>query len=337
MGGGESLGVVVRRGARDPVPSVKLQFIDDKFGMEGGYDAQLFSEYIALEKPRKTESKNDDGKEDDVEDIIEEVDPTPISSSATYDDDDILTRRGLKFNFRNPISKNLIRSSTASTAIERTSTRTGRHETIASGTLGVGPFINDLPLGAKTSLTTTVTSGTRIGGDNEGTWRLYPYSKQISTARQIFPILTETLTNRGIKLAFETCLLTSTRHLPTHEANAAGLAARVRGYSSSLNGPLSQSLCGTAEIRIPVIVPFQKDRINQDGQIVLFGDWMFGIQKKKDRDIPARSLDKSIHHSSCGVGLRKTIQGIPIKYDISVSKEGKLGAFFGLGHDWTID
>ncbi len=308
LGGGETLGVSVRRGARDPEPSVKFQFTDNKFGMEGGYDAQLFSEYIAMDKPGEQESKNKQHEEeDDVDVAFEESEPPPLSSDATYDDDEILTRKGLKFNLRNPISSNLITSSTASTALERTSTRTGRHETIASGTLGLGPFVNNLPLGAKTSLTTALTSGTRIGGDTDSTWHLFPYSKQTSTARQIFPILTETLSDRGIKLAFETCLMTSTKHLPRHEANAAGLSARVRGYSSSLNGPLSQSLYGTAEIRIPVVIPFQKDRINQDGQVVLFGDWMFGIQKKKRINSAVDRDNNGIHKSS-----------------------------FGLGHDWTI-
>ena len=306
--------------------------------MEGGYDAQLFSEYIAMEHSTGTEASNNNkqnAEEEDTVEAVDEIDPPPFMSSATHDDDEIRTRKGLKFNLRNPISTNLIKSSTASTALERTSTRTGRHETIASSSLGLGPFVNNLPLGAKTSLTTTLTTGTRIGGDDDGTWRLFPYSKQISTARQIFPILTETLSNRGIKLAFETYLMTSTRHLPRHEANAAGLAARVRGYNSSLNGPLRQSLSGTAEVRIPVNIPFQKDRINQDGQVVLFGDWMFGIQKN-ERSISTND-GNGFHKSSVGVGLRKSIQGIPLKYDISVSKEGKLGAFFGLGHDWTIE
>ena len=305
--------------------------------MEGGYDAQLFTEYIAMEHIPGSEASNSNKQNEDHEEtvgVVEENDPPPFMSSATYDDDEIRTRKGLKFNLRNPISTNLMKSSTASTALERTSTRTGRHETIASSTLGLGPFVNNLPLGAKTSLTTTFTTGTRIGGDDDGSWQLFPYSKQKSTARQIFPILTETLSSRGIKLAFETCLMTSTRHLPRHEANAAGLAARVRGYNSSLNGPLRQSLSGIAEVRIPVIIPFQQDRINQDCQIVLFGDWMFGIPKNER----GTSTDgNGIHKSSVGIGLRKSIQGIPLKYDISVSKEGNLGAFFGLGHDWTIE
>lgn len=348
LGGGESLGLSVKRGAKDPIPSVKIQFTDDKFGMAGGYDAELFSEYIALEKSKSKSSKKGKGKEeasDDAAEIMmerEEVDEEssiPDIASATNDDndDEILTRRGLRFNLRTPISTEIVERSRASTSLERTSTRSGQHETIASATMGLGPFVRNLPLGAKTSFTTSVTPGTRVGSDNDSSLRLFPYLSQVSVARQLFPILLETLSfpsGDTIKLALETTLMSSTKHLPRHEANAAGLAARVRGYSSSENGPLGASLFGSAEVRIPVIIPLKQLNMEQDSKVVLFGDWLFGL--KKDDTIMDRA-DKGFYKSSIGIGLRKTIQGIPVKYDMSLSQEGKIGAFFSLGMDWSIE
>lgn len=337
LGGGETLGFTVRRGTKDPEPSVKIQFTDNKFGMEGGYDAQLFSEYIEIDQGGKENAKQNEGLEAVESSVVNES--PPIMDSSTYSDDEVRSRKGFRFNLRSPISSKILNRSSASTVLERTSTRTGRHETIASGTVGLGPIVRNLPLGAKTSILTSVTTGTRIGGEEDSSWRLFPFTSQVSTLRQLFPLFSETLfvNNDFVKLAIETNFMSSTRHLPRHEANAAGLSARVRGYSSSLNGPLKASLYGSAEVRIPITIPVQKDKINQDGKLVLFGDWMFGL-KKTDMNTEAindiRSFDSK---SSIGVGFRKTVQGIPLKYDISLNKDGKVGTFLGLGHDWSID
>ncbi len=335
LGGGETLGFTVRRGTKDPEPSVKIQFTDNKFGMEGGYDVQLFSEYIEIDQGEKG---NQNEALEAAESSVVNESPTMMDSS-TYSDDEIRSRKGFRFNLRSPISSRILNRSSASTVLERTSTRTGRHETIASGTVGLGPIVRNLPLGAKTSILTSVTTGTRIGGEEDSSWRLFPFTSQVSTLRQLFPLFSETLfvNNDFVKLAIETNFMSSTRHLPRHEANAAGLRARVRGYSSSLNGPLKASLYGSAEVRIPVTIPVQKEKINQDGKLVLFGDWMFGLKKT---DLNAEEVDdiRSFDSkSSIGVGLRKTVQGIPLKYDISLNKEGKVGTFVGLGHDWSID
>ena len=40
--------------------------------------------------------------------------------------------------------------------------------------------------------------------------------------------------------------------------------------------------------------------------------------------------------ASIGFGLRKSLQGIPLKYDVSLNKDGKLGGFVSLGGDWDI-
>ena len=333
LGGGESLGFSIRRGAKDPEPSVKIQLTDNKFGCTGAYDAQLFSEYIAIndeDESSEEESNNDSS--------AEKCSPS-IMTSATYHDDEVKSRRGFRLNFRSPVRKDILEQSSASTALERTSTRTGRHETIASGTMAFGPIKRYLPLGAKTSFFTSLTPGMRIGGEEDSSWRLYPFSKQVSTIRQLFPLFSESspfANDEYINLALETNCMASTKHLPRHEANAAGLAARVRGYSPSKNGPLRTSLYGSAEIRIPVTIPFQKERFKQDGKVVLFGDWMVG--SKNEFSVNSFHRPKNYDQkSSIGIGLRKSIQGIPLKYDISVNKDGKVGTFVGLGYDWSID
>ena len=147
---------MVRRGAKDPEPSVTLRFSDDKFGMTGGYDAEIFSDYIAIDEEEKEVEKHGEA-ERDVDDS-NGVSPVPIVTNDK-DDDSLLCRQGIKFSLRGPIPTEIMYQSSASTVIERTSTRKGKHETIGSATLGLGPFIRNLPLGARTSLTTSVTSG----------------------------------------------------------------------------------------------------------------------------------------------------------------------------------
>jgi len=308
FGGGESLGLIIRRGAKDPEPSVTVRFSDDKFGMNGGYDAEMFRDYIAT-----------DGDPSVV--------PTPIIEEV----DALLCREGVKLSFRGPVSSKIVRRSSASALIERTSTRKGTHESIGSGTLSLGPFIQELPLGARASMTTSATSGARVGDK-----RLLPYSSASVTSRQIFPLFTERIvtTSKQVNLALHHTLMGATCHLPRHEANAAGLGARVRGYSGSSNGPIDSSIVGSAEIRIPISIPIQKEKIVQDGSLVFFGDWMYA-----SRQTPGKygfSKDDCFGNRSIGVGLRKSVQGIPLKYDISLTKDGKIGAVVSLGGDWEI-
>jgi hypothetical protein len=39
---------------------------------------------------------------------------------------------------------------------------------------------------------------------------------------------------------------------------------------------------------------------------------------------------------SVGIGLRASVQGIPVKYDFCVTQEGKIGSFFGIGKDFDV-
>jgi hypothetical protein len=58
LGGGETLGVVVRRGTSDATPSVRLKFSNGRLGLEGGYDVEAFNEYIGDEGKSTTHSSS---------------------------------------------------------------------------------------------------------------------------------------------------------------------------------------------------------------------------------------------------------------------------------------
>ena len=173
LGGGETLGLSVRRGTKDAEPSVRLKYSDDHFGMEGGYDVELFSDYIGEVEGRDDVDANDQEKLGDT----------------------LLDRRGLTVSIRNPIDPGIILHSTASANVERTVTREGYQEGIVSGTLGVGPFRKELPMDARSNFIGRVTGGTRISDvyDNEEAkektigYKVLPYTVASATTRQIFP------------------------------------------------------------------------------------------------------------------------------------------------------
>ena len=128
---------------------------------------------------------------------------------------------------------------------------------------------------------------------------------------------------RPILLALKHSLTASTKSLPRHEARAQGSLCNIRGATP--NGQVSTALSGTTELRIPIQLPIQK--LRQDASVVVFGDWLFA---KKD------AASTFFRKSSVGLGLRKSVQGIPIQYDFSYSSDGKIRAVFGLGRDFDV-
>ena len=320
FGGGESAGVMVRRGTKDPAPSVRLRFGDDKFGLEGGYDVEAFTDFLGdTGKDTKEDNENDDDGP---------------SSTLELDEDSLLSRRGATFRLRNPISPTIITNSVASASLERTSTTTGQLENIGSATLTLGPFRRLLPMEARSSISTTITGGTRLQGKGDdditvlGSFtgasigQLLPYTMASATTRQILPL---SLSSRDdgtspITLALQHTASMSTPNLPRHEAKAMGNSAQIRGASADCMA--SSTVKGTTEIRIPVAAP----RVGS-GTVVLFGDW-FCVQK--DMNSPFHSK------SSIGIGIRKSIQGLPLKYDLSYSSEGKFKPMFGMGMDFDV-
>lgn len=331
LGGGEVLGFTFRRGIKGP--SGRLRFSDERFGVEGGYDVEVFRDFLG-----------DDVKSSEKGDI----DPasTDLSASSADHDDALVDRKGAMFRLRNPIDTRLMARSVASAAVERVTSKSGQHESIGSATLGVGPFDRRLPKGARSNMDARFTAGTRFslqdssmlearsesapetasGGRFSSTFMSHciPYFTTTATTRQVFPLLTApSAKTRPVVLALRHSVTASTKSLPRHEAKALGVANSIRG--SSRNGMVSTAVCGTTELRIPIQLPL---KTQQDASIVLFGDWMVA-----KGDVSSRFVRKT----GVGVGLRKSLQGIPIMCNVCYAKdEGKVKTTFGLGKDFDV-
>ena len=335
LGGGESLGFTFRRGTKGP--SGRLRFSDDRFGLEGGYDVELFSDFIG--------DNHDGDKTSAKAPVIKDSSPgaSILQFAKGKGRGPLLDHRsGATFRLRNPIDRKLMLNSVATASVEHVTTAEGSEESIASTSLGIGPFVRQLPLGARSNLDARIILGSRFPGkiglmgrnnrineeafDSEPmTHFAKPYSSVMATTRQIFPVMSSsTRSARPIVLALRHSVLTSTTSLPKHEGRAQGLTCNIRGVDDI--GSISSAITGTTEIRVPITLPI--DNMAQDASIVLFGDWVFA----KESASPAY-----VKKSSVGLGLRKTLQGIPLKVNISYLRgEGKIKSTFGLGNDFEV-
>ena len=74
--------------------------------------------------------------------------------------------------------------------------------------------------------------------------------------------------------------------------------------------------------------------------MVVYSDWLLSLNDNNRNDSTTSEGNDSnsmFRRKSCiGIGLRKTIQGIPLQYDVTYSNEGKLKAMFGLGRDFVF-
>lgn len=349
LGGGEYLSASVRRGARDPEPSILLKYQDEKFGQPSGYSVEAFQDYIGTDKEHNAD-KTDEMK------------------------NPLLTKRGVTFrSCSSPLAPFLERSS-ASASFERVKTVTGTQEDVASTTLNMGPIVRKIrgnQSDARHSLLTTIATGIKTNSER---WALRPYTTCTLLARQIFPVRErDDNTGNVINIAFRHSFTTSTQHLPLHEANAQGISARVRGYTNKSNGPLASAIAGTTELRLP----FQPSRLGTV-KLVLFADYLFAQRRPFVAPTILTSTENNIdkpgyyrhgenenysstrtgdseagaaadfrggatmtpfsffHKSSIGLGFRKRIQGIPVKCDFSLTQEGKIGSFLSIGNDFDV-
>lgn len=312
FGAGEVAGLSVRRGPKDSYPSIRARYNDDRFGLQGGYGVELFNEYIGVDE----EDENEPVIADDVEDEDDQV----------ITNDKLLGRTGLTFSLNHPFDS-VMENSAGSASFERTTTRAGKNEIVASSSLEAGPFLRGYPRGTRHSLKVLLTGGGRISSPEK--LDVIPFTSGTVIAREIFPLSN---VERPITLALKHSVTTSSASLPVHEAKASGVRANIRGYSSSINGAVSNSIVGTTEVRLPIVLP--TNRFGQDGTIVLFGDWHVVEAVGGSRGKPV--FGKFSRKSSVGIGLRKSIQGIPLKYDISFTEDGKLGTQFSLGGDFDV-
>ncbi|CAB9508551.1 expressed unknown protein [Seminavis robusta] len=348
LGGGESLALQVRRGTKDPEPSVTLRFSDDKFGMPGGYDVEAFSDFIGDTDAEGGTKKGKSKKSDNAEDSVE--DETPPSKEPNK----LLDRKGMRFTYRNPIETKRIRHSSASTSLERTATQSGIRETIGCGSLTLGPFRRELPLDARSSIDGRFTTGLRVpegsvqaelssdknteirgGSTTYQGLTLLPFTSFRLTTTQVLPLLSSSYSassaaepEKQPSLALRHTVSGSTRNLPQHEQNAMGFSSMIRGGQSK--GGISTYVTGATELRIPLNIMGGSKRIQnlqQDASVVLFGDW---VSARKNNGSPF-AFEKSI-----GVGFRKIAQGIPLKVDFCYAGNGKIKSNFGLGRDFDV-
>jgi len=304
FGGGEVLGLMVRRGTKDTEPSIRLRYGDDRFGLEGGYDVDIFSDYLG-----------DYSADSDTSGSDSQTGDTFHSKNG-----DLCFRKGGTIRIQNPISTSILRNSVISTSFERTSSRSGKHEKIGSTTVTLGPVLFRLPFEARSSIVTSLTGGARLGENSADlVGSVLPYSSGSATARHILPLSYATR-NRGRPpvLALQHTLSSSTRHLPGHEAKAMSVSSQIRGCSP--NGAASSSIKGTAELRFPI-----RFRQVDNASVVVFGDW-FRVKPSQDGQYEGKQ--------SVGFGIRKVISGLPLKYEVCYTSEGKIKTMFGLGPDF---
>ena len=297
LGGGERLGISIRRGTREPQPSFNIKFAGNTLAEKGPYSVEAFSEFIGV-----------DGHEGGVS-----------------------SRRGLRMRIRNPIPHTMASISTEKTLAKANG---ADQDFLAHSNFDVGPFYQKLPGNGRSNLQALINIGAKIDpktvkkGVKPILNGMSPYFIWTAITRQMFPL-------GPVALAFQHRATSSTADLPEHEALALGFGSRVRGYSPKLNGPLSSSCVGTAEVRVPISLP--QNKVMDDGSLVLFGDWMIAQQwNKTARDAEVNPQFKSCC-ASIGIGIRSLLQdAIPVKVDFSLTGDGKLGTHFALGRDFAV-
>jgi hypothetical protein len=118
-----------------------------------------------------------------------------------------------------------------------------------------------------------------------------------------------------------------------------GLKNLMQGKSNNQFSPpvaLTKAISGTVEVRIP----FERCHpIIGRGNVVLFGDWCVSQAQAQPSLLlqhtgnEGDTSEEPIRFSSLGIGLRKVVQGIPLKVDACLTEHGTKGVFFGIGNN----
>ena len=208
---------------------------------------------------------------------------------------------------------------------------------------------------------------TKDNGDDEGNGAsTLQYATGTITSHQVMPLQRRTGVPT-IDLSIRNVVSASTRHLPRHEAIQLGCLQRIRGYKYNYQQPseihqpakkeneekrsqlqalkdlvqgnkkdqlrppiaISKAISGSVEVRVP-FERIVKDSVLGGGTIILFGDWCVAQAQPSDATTDIKAL-QPYRHSSVGVGIRKVIQGLPLKMDACVTEHGTKGLFFGVG------
>ena len=86
---------------------------------------------------------------------------------------------------------------------------------------------------------------------------------------------------------------------------------------------ISSDLQSTATLLVLDCLPFKGHFFAQDEMFNSYKGHFF-------------AQDDMFGKSSIGIGFRKSCQGIPLKFDVTLTKDGKVGTFASLGRDWTF-
>ena len=207
----------------------------------------------------------------------------------------------------------------------------------------------------------------KTGESNDKDASTLQYATGTITSQQTMPLCSESSRSvPPVDLAIRHVISASTRHLPRHEAILLGLSsARIRGYKYNYQQPsvihrpekgkeaeeksmmqvlkqfvqgsseyqfrppiaISKAITGTMEVRIP-FNRVVKESVFGSGTFVLFGDWCLA---QAQPSVSSEEPPELCRHASMGIGLRKVVQGLPLKMDACVTEHGTKGIFFGIG------
>eukprot|EP00986_Skeletonema_menzelii_P015365 scaffold11586_cov155-Skeletonema_menzelii.AAC.2 len=309
-----------------------------------GYDLDLFHENVGVGRRRK-KHQSTSNKEAEIGALSEESGGNPMRVGGTM-------------RVRLPSSmKRKFKANAVSATFERI-----HAQSIASASVGVGPYKFNPIRSLYSSFSASFTSGVRSNSDGKSGAGVVPYAAGTLTSHQIIPSNSSPVT-----LAVRHVASGGTKNLPRHEAISLGLSSKVRGYkynygsqkidSSSVEEEqqeqgawqalkklcsggkgakvspqiaVSKALSGTMELR----VPFQATSEGGlqpilSGTFLLFGDW--SLTQAHNPSVATEKENRPSRFSSVGVGLRKVVQGIPLKVDACVTEHGSKGIFFGIG------
>jgi hypothetical protein len=301
-----------------------------------GYDLNLFHDNVGTGGRRKKHEIKANG---------DESDENPMRIGGTM-------------RLRLPSAmKRKLKASVVSATFERINA-----QSIASASVGVGPYRFNPFHSLQSLFSASVTSGVRSSSDESAGAGVAPYAACTLTSHQIMP-----LGSSPVNLAVRHVASGGTKNLPRHEAVTMGLSSKVRGYNYNFRSQTtetasieeeeqkeqgtwqalkricrggkganvrpsiatSKALSGTVELRVPFKAASEGLQPILSGTFLLFGDWSL---TQAHRPSSATEEENSpMRFSSAGVGLRKVVQGIPLKVDACITEHGSRGLFFGIG------
>ena len=271
-------------------------------------------------------------------------------------------RVGGTMRLRLPSSmKRKLKASVVSATFERINA-----QSIASASVGVGPFRLNPFHSLQSLLSASITSGVRSNSDESA--GLVPYAAGTLTSHQIMP-----LGSHPVNVVVRHVASGGTKNLPRHEAVSLGLSSKVRGYNYNYRSQTAETssneeekqqelgvwqalkkiccvsncasvrpsiatakaLSGTMELRLPFNAASEGLQPILSGTFLLFGDWSL-----TQAHTPSAATESENRHiircSSAGVGMRTVVQGIPLKVDACITEHGSRGVFFGIGgHEFS--